>query len=174
MARTCGWGSQGREFKSRRPDMKKIKRPSWDEYFMKLAWVVMSRADCTRRQVGTIVVKDFRIISTGYNGTPHGIKNCSEGGCLRCQKRDQGKIDWYEYEESCVCIHAEQNAIIQAAYQGISTKGATLYSTTNPCSSCAKILINAGISRLVCKTLHHDLDGIKLLEKAGVRVEEYK
>lgn len=73
--------------------MQKTKRPSWDEYFMELASVVKKRADCTRRQVGALIVKDFRIISTGYNGTPHGIKNCSVGGCERCQKRDKGKID---------------------------------------------------------------------------------
>lgn len=151
--------------------MKKIKKPSWDDYFMMLVEVVKSRADCLSRQVGAIFVKNFRIISTGYNGTPHGIKNCSEGGCRRCKKRKNKEIDWYEYEESCICIHAEQNAIIQAAYLGISTKGATLYSTTNPCSSCAKMLINAGITRVVCRMEHHDKEGIELLKKAGVKVE---
>jgi dCMP deaminase len=150
---------------------KTIKRPSWDEYFMKLAEVVKSRADCTRRRVGSIIVKDNRIIATGYNGTPHKIKNCSEGGCKRCLRRDKGEIKGYEYEESCVCIHAEQNAIIQAAYHGASTKGATLYSTTNPCSSCAKILANAGIIRVVCRMEHHDKEGVELLKKAGVEVE---
>ena len=149
----------------------KKKRPSWDDYFLNLAFVVRSRADCTRRKVGALVVKDFRIISTGYNGTPHGIKNCSAGGCTRCIRRDTKEIDWYEYEESCVCIHAEQNAIIQAAYQGTSTKGATLYSTTNPCSSCAKMLINSGIVKVICKVEHHDKGGIKFLKKAGVEVE---
>ena len=147
------------------------KKPSWDEYFMDLAEVVKSRADCTRRRVGAVVVKDFRIITTGYNGTPHGIKNCSEGGCSRCSRRDKGEITSYEYEESCVCIHAEQNAIIQAAYLSVSTRGATLYSTTNPCSSCAKMLINAGIVRVVCKMEHHDKEGIELLKKAKVKVD---
>ena len=147
------------------------KRPSWDEYFMMMADVAKSRADCTRRQVGSLIVRDFRIISTGYNGTPHKIKNCSEGGCLRCLRRDKGEIKGYEYEESCVCIHAEQNAIIQAAYHGSSTKGSTLYTTTNPCSSCAKILANAGIIRVVCRKEHHDLGGVELLKKAGVKVE---
>lgn len=149
----------------------KNSRPSWDEYFMNLAEVVRTRADCSRRKVGTLIVKDFRIISTGYNGTPHGIKNCSEGGCDRCRRRDKKEIDWYEYEESCICIHAEQNAIIQAAYLGISTKGATVYSTTNPCSSCAKMLINAGIKRIVCRIEHHDKKGINLLKKAGIEVK---
>jgi len=138
---------------------------------MNLAEVVRTRADCTSRKVGAIIVKDFRIISTGYNGTPHKIQNCSEGGCLRCKKRKNKEIDWYEYEESCICIHAEQNAVIQAAYLGTSTKMATLYSTTNPCSSCAKMLINAGIKRLVCRREHHDGEGINLLKKAGVEVE---
>ena len=147
------------------------KRPTWDEYFMMMADVVKKRADCTRRKVGCLIVRDFRIISTGYNGTPHKIKNCSEGGCLRCLRRDKGEIKGYEYEESCVCIHAEQNAIIQAAYHGSSTRGATLYSTANPCSSCAKILANAGIIRVVCKMEHHDLGGVELLKKAGVKVE---
>ena len=147
------------------------KRPSWDEYFMMMADVVKKRADCTRRKVGSLIVRDFRIISTGYNGTPHKIKNCSEGGCLRCLRRDKGEIKGYEYEESCVCIHAEQNAIIQAAYHGSSTRGATLYSTTNPCSSCAKILANAGIKRVVCRVEHHDLGGIELLKKAGIIIE---
>ena len=147
------------------------KRPSWDEYFMMMAEVAKKRADCTRRQVGSIIVRNFRIISTGYNGTPHKIKNCSEGGCQRCLRRDKGEIKGYEYEESCVCIHAEQNAIIQAALHGSSTCGATLYTTTNTCSSCAKIIANAGIAKIVCKIEHHDLEGIELLKKAGVNIE---
>ena len=148
-----------------------MKKPSWDEYFMNLAIVVRSRADCLRRQVGVVIVRDQRVISTGYNGTPHGINNCLEGGCIRCQKRHTGELESGRNEESCVCIHAEQNAIIQAAYLGVSTKGSTMYSTTNPCSSCAKMLINAGIIKLVCKMEHHDKEGIELLKKAGVKVE---
>jgi len=148
-----------------------MSKPSWDEYFMEMAEVTKRRADCLRRRVGAVIVRDFRIISTGYNGTPHGIKNCSEGGCSRCLARQQGKLKSGEKEESCICIHAEQNAIIQAAYLGTSTKGGTLYSTTNPCSSCAKMLINSGIVRVVCKMEHHDKAGIDLLKKAGVRVE---
>src|SRR3990167_7452156 len=146
----------------------KDKRPSWDEYFMMLADVVKKRADCTSRQVGAIIVRDNRILTTGYNGTPNKIKNCTEGGCWRCRKRYKKLIGPFEYEESCICIHAEQNAIIQAAYIGTSTKGATVYSTTNPCSSCAKMLINAGIVRLIYIQAHHDAEGVKLLKKAGV------
>jgi dCMP deaminase len=148
-----------------------MKRPTWDQYFMLMVDVVKLRADCTRRKVGSLIVRDFRIISTGYNGTPHKIKNCSEGGCVRCHRRDKGEIKGYEYEESCVCIHAEQNAIVQASYLGISTKESTLYSTTNPCSSCAKLIINAGIIRVVCREEHHDKEGMELLKKAGVVVE---
>jgi dCMP deaminase len=154
--------------------MKGIKKPDWDAYFMMIAEVVRTRADCLRRRVGAVIVKDFRIVSTGYNGTPRGIKNCTEGGCLRCLLRSQGKLKRGEKEESCICLHAEQNAIIQAAYLGTSTKGATLYTTANPCSSCAKMLINAGIIRVVCRMEHHDLEGIKLLEKAGVEVKKIK
>lgn len=151
-------------------DKAKDTRPSWDDYFMRLAEVIKTRANCTRRQVGAVIVKDKRIIATGYNGTPHRIKNCFDGGCERCKKRDNKEIDWYEYEESCICIHAEQNAIIQAAYLGVSTKDAILYSTTNPCSSCAKMLINAGIKKVICRKEHHDKEGIILLKKAGIEV----
>ncbi len=146
-------------------------KPSWDEYFMSLAVVIRSRADCLRRRVGAIIVKDLRIMATGYNGTPHNIADCSKGGCVRCQKRHKGELKSGEKEESCVCIHAEQNVIIQAAYLGLSTKGSTLFSTANPCSSCAKMLINAGITRVVCKMEHHDHEGIELLKKAGVKVD---
>lgn len=138
---------------------------------MSLAVVIRSRADCLRRRVGAIIVKDLRIMATGYNGTPHNIADCSMGGCVRCQKRHKGELKSGEKEESCVCIHAEQNVIIQAAYLGLSTKGSTLFSTANPCSSCAKMLINAGITRVVCKMEHHDHEGIELLKKAGVKVD---
>ncbi|MBI3366058.1 dCMP deaminase family protein [Candidatus Roizmanbacteria bacterium] len=148
-----------------------IKRPSWDEYFMMLADVTKKRADCIRGSRAAILVKKNRIIATGYNGTPHGIKNCSEGGCIRCQKREKGEIERYQFEESCVCIHAEQNAIIQAAYHGSSTKGGTLYATLSPCSTCSKMIINAGIQRVICKDLHHDQIAIQLLKQADIVVE---
>ncbi len=145
-------------------------RPTWDEYFMMLAEVTRKRADCIRGPRAAIIIKENRIIATGYNGTPHGIRNCSEGGCLRCQQREKGEIERYQYEESCVCIHAEQNAIIQAAYHGSSTKGATLYATLSPCSSCSKMIINAGIKKVVVQDLHHDEEGINLLKKAEIQV----
>ena len=149
------------------------KKPTWDEYFMELSEVVRSRADCLSRQVGALIIKNKRIIATGYNGTPHGIKNCTEGGCLRCAERKAGKLKSGEYEESCVCIHAEQNAIIQAAYLGVSTKEAILYSTNLPCSTCAKLLINAGIKEVVYKEGFHDEMAEKLLKEAGVTVRKF-
>lgn len=150
--------------------MKKNSRPEWDDYFIKLAEVVRSRADCLRRQVGAVIVKDNRILTTGYNGTPIGIKNCTDGGCSRCLLRHQGKLKSGEKEESCICLHAEQNAIIQAAYLGVSTKNATLYCTSNPCSTCAKMIINAGIKKVVYRLNHHDKEGINLLKKAKINV----
>lgn len=151
--------------------IQKAKKPDWDKYFMNIAEVVKSRADCLRRQVGAVIVKDNRILTTGYNGTPHGIKNCTEGGCERCLLRHTGKLKAGEKEESCICLHAEQNAIIQASYLGVSTNGATLYCTSNPCSTCAKMIINAGIKRVVCFLNHHDKEGIELIKKAGIKVE---
>jgi len=151
----------------------KKKRPSWDEYFIELAQIVRKRSNCLRSPYGAVIVKDFRIISTGYNGTPHGIKNCIDGGCERCARRQKGEIETHEYQESCICIHAEQNAIIQAAYQGSSTRGATMYSTISPCSSCAKMIINAGIVRYVYYKPHHDEDGVKLLKSAGLNIKKY-
>lgn len=153
--------------------MSKTKRPAWDEYFMELAQVIKKRSNCLRSPYGALIIKDYRIISTGYNGTPHGIKNCIDGGCDRCVRRQKGEIQTHEYQESCICIHAEQNAIIQAAYQGSSTKGATMYSTISPCSSCAKMIINSGINRYVYANSHHDEAGIKLLETAKVSVLKY-
>lgn len=152
--------------------IKTKRRPAWDAYFIELAGIVKKRSNCLRPSYGALIVKDSRIISTGYNGTPHGIKNCIDGGCERCMKRDKGEIQTHEYQESCICIHAEQNAIIQAAYQGSSTKGAIMYSTISPCSSCAKMIINAGIVRYVYSQPHHDQEGILLLKSAKVEVRK--
>lgn len=146
-------------------------RPSWDEYFMELAEVIKKRSNCLRKPYGALIVKDNRIITTGYNGTPHEIKDCFDGGCERCSKREKNEIKTHEYQESCICIHAEQNAIIQAAYLGTSTKYGTMYATISPCSSCAKLIINAGIVRYVYSEIHHDKEGIRLLKKAGIKIE---
>ncbi len=146
-----------------------MKRPNWNMYFMQLADVVATRSNCVRRSVGAVLIQDKRIIATGYNGTPHGIQNCDEGGCIRCADRESGKLKTGEREETCVCIHAEQNAVIQAALHGVSTQGSTLYTTIPPCSQCAKILINAGIQHVLYRKDPHFTQGITLLGSAGVK-----
>ncbi len=146
-------------------------RPNWDEYFMKIAKVVATRSNCMKRHVAALIVKDKRIISTGYNGTPRGVKNCSEGGCPRCNSFSESGKNL----EECLCSHGEENAIVQAAYHGISIKGATLYSTFAPCLTCTKMIINAGLVEVV-----YNLDypmsetSLKLLQEAGVKVRQYK
>ncbi|MBD3270965.1 MAG: cytidine deaminase [Elusimicrobia bacterium] len=124
---------------------KQLKRPDWDEYFMNIAHVVATRSNCIKRQVAAIIVKDKRIISTGYNGTPRGITNCNEGGCPRCNSDIQSGTRLDE----CYCSHGEENAIVQAAYHGISLKGSILYTTFSPCLMCTKMIINAGIVEVV-------------------------
>ena len=136
---------------------------------MQLADVVATRSNCIRRSVGAVLVQDKRIIATGYNGTPHGIKNCDEGGCSRCSDRENGKLRSGEREETCVCIHAEQNAVIQAALHGVSTLGATLYTTIPPCPQCAKILINAGIEHVLFRKDPHFTEGLVLLKAAHIK-----
>ena len=142
-------------------------RPTWHEYFMGICDLVSSRSTCIRRKVGAVLVKEKRLLCSGYNGAPANVPHCRETGCLR----EKLNVPSGEKHELCRGVHAEQNAIIQAALHGSSTRGATLYTTANPCSSCAKIIANAGIIRVVCRVEHHDLAGVELLKKAGVRVE---
>ncbi|SFE67275.1 dCMP deaminase [Thermoanaerobacter thermohydrosulfuricus] len=139
-------------------------RPSWDEYFMQIVDVVKTRSTCLRRQVGAILVVDKHIISTGYNGPPTGLAHCEETGCLR----EQLGIPSGERPELCRGVHAEQNAIIQAALHGVSTKGATLYVSASPCVICAKMLINAGVKRIVYEDEYPDELAFKLLKEANV------
>ncbi|ADD01459.1 dCMP deaminase family protein [Thermoanaerobacter sp. CM-CNRG TB177] len=139
-------------------------RPSWDEYFMQIVDVVKTRSTCLRRQVGAILVVDKHIISTGYNGPPTGLAHCEETGCLR----DQLGIPSGERPELCRGVHAEQNAIIQAALHGVSTKGATLYVNASPCVMCAKMLINAGVKRIVYEEEYPDELAFRLLKEANV------
>ena len=143
------------------------KRPDWDEYFMEIANVVALRSNCSRRHVAAVIVKDKRIISTGYNGTPRGIKNCCEGGCPRCSSEAPSGTGLTE----CLCSHGEENAIVQAAYHGIAVKDSTLYTTYSPCLLCAKMIINAGIREVVYKE-RYTIDGTarKILIEAGVRI----
>jgi len=139
-------------------------RPSWDEYFMQIVDVVKTRSTCLRRHVGAILVVDKHIISTGYNGPPTGLLHCEETGCLR----EQLGIPSGERPELCRGVHAEQNAIIQAALNGVSTRGATLYVSSSPCVLCAKMLINAGVKRIVYQEEYPDELAFKLLEEANV------
>jgi len=141
-------------------------RPGIDEYFMEIAKVVAKRSTCLRNHVGAVIVRDKRILTTGYNGAPSGLPHCLDIGCLR----DENNIPSGENQEICRGVHAEQNAIIQAALHGISTEGATLYCTHQPCSLCAKMLINAHIKRVVYSEKYPDKRGIEYLEEAGVDV----
>ena len=126
------------------------------------------RCTCMSAKKGAIIVKDKMILSTGYNGTPKKVKHCTAGGCVRCTSRHLGKMKPGQYKEPCICCHAEENAIVQAAYNGVSTKGAWMYSTFTPCVTCAKMIINAGISAVVMKILYPDDSGTKLLQEAGI------
>lgn len=141
-----------------------FKRPSWDEYFMKITHLVAERSTCLRRRVGAVIVKDKRIISTGYNGASKGLAHCLEIGCLR----ERMGIPSGERHELCRGAHAEQNAIIQAAGGGASIEGATMYCTNSPCSTCTKMIINAGIKRLVLGKQYPDSLGEELKREAGI------
>jgi dCMP deaminase len=145
-------------------------RPDWDHYFMGIAEQVKMRCNCMSAKKGAIIVKDKMIVSTGYNGTPKGIQHCTEGGCQRCTSRHLGKIKSGVYSEPCICAHAEENAIVQAAYNGTTTKGARMYTTFTPCTNCAKLIINAGIIEVVARVNYPDDVGTKLLKDAGVKL----
>jgi len=145
-----------------------IKRPDWDHYFMEIAHIVKSRSNCCTRQVGAIIVKDKRITATGYNGTPMGIKNCCDGGCERCLKRKNGQIKSGEDTDKCICLHAEQNAILQSAFHGISTKGSVMYTTDSPCGQCAKMIANSGITKIIAENEYPDKIGADVLKQAGI------
>jgi len=149
-------------------------RPNWDEYFMSIAHAVKTRSNCSSPAKGAILVRDKQIISTGYNGTPKNVKNCFEGGCQRCADVKEGKIKSGEQLDKCACSHAEENAIVQAALHGIRTEGATMYTTFRPCTTCAKMIINAGILRVVSEEEYpHDL-GVELMKEAGVKLEKFR
>ncbi|MCI9129696.1 MAG: cytidine deaminase [Eggerthellaceae bacterium] len=144
-------------------------RPSWDEYFMKLANEVATRTTCLRRAVGAVIVKDNRILSTGYNGTPSGLRHCRETGCLR---QELG-IPSGQRSEICRGLHAEQNAIIQAAKYGPVIDGAKIYVNTQPCITCAKMIINAGITEIIYQNPYPDELSQQMLAESGILVREY-
>jgi dCMP deaminase len=120
-------------------------RPDHDTYYMQIAMAVRKRADCTGQKVGAVIVFKNRIISTGYNGTPAGMKNCSDGGCHRCANRGKQYQSGTAYD-LCICVHAEQNALLAAPRFGIGVEGATMYTTTQPCFGCLKEMLQAGIA----------------------------
>ena len=142
------------------------RRPTLDEYFMEIAKVVATRSTCLRQKVGAVIVKDKRILATGYNGAPSGLPHCLDIGCLR----EQLKVPSGERQELCRGVHAEQNAIIQAAVHGVSIAGGTLYTTHQPCIACAKMIINAGIKRVVYGRRYADERGLEFLREAGIEV----
>lgn len=147
--------------------LQKDGRPSWDEYFMQMAELTAQRSTCLRRHVGAVIVKDKHIVATGYNGAPRGIAHCDEkGGCLR-QKMG---VPSGQRHELCRALHAEQNAIIQAATLGQSIEDATIYITHQPCVICAKMIINAGIKHIVVKEGYPDELSVEILDEAGLKI----
>jgi len=143
-----------------------VMRPSVDEYFMEIARVVARRSTCLRNHVGAVIVRDKRILSTGYNGAPHNMEHCLTLGCVR----EDRKIASGTRHELCRAVHAEQNAIIQSALHGVSIEGATLYCTHQPCVLCAKMLINGHIRRVVFENSYPDTDALKFFEDANMEV----
>jgi dCMP deaminase len=147
-----------------------MKRPAWDEYFMEITQLVARRSTCLRRHVGAVLVKDKNILATGYNGAPSGVAHCLEVGCLR----ERLAVLPGERHELCRGLHAEQNAIIQAAKHGTNINGATLYCTTMPCIICSKMLINAGIRRIVYQQGYPDTLSEQMIEDAGIEMVKFK
>ncbi len=143
-------------------------RPSWDEYFMRIAFLVRQRSTCLRRKVGAVAVKDKHILASGYNGAPSGIRHCSETGCLR----EKLNVPSGQRHELCRGLHAEQNAIIQAALHGVSLKGSVMYVTNQPCIICAKMLINAGIKEIVIAEGYPDELAEEFLNEAQILVRK--
>lgn len=143
-----------------------IDRPDWDHYFMRIAAVVASRSSCMRRQVGALLVLDKRILATGYNGAPGGLPHCEEVGCIRQERQ----IPSGERHELCRGLHAEQNAIIQAAVHGVAIRGSVLYCTHYPCAVCAKMLINAGVTSLLLSDNYPDHLAKKIFSEAGIAI----
>jgi dCMP deaminase len=148
-----------------------FERPSWDEYFISIARVVAARSNCVKRRVGAVIAVDRRIISTGYNGTPRGVRNCNEGGCPRCNSFAEGGTRLDE----CLCSHGEENAITQAAYHGVSVREGTLYTTFSPCLMCTKMIINAGIREVAYNAAYPMGDAsLTLLREAAVKIRQVR
>lgn len=163
-------GRPGSEYKYHDHIVGCMDRPSNDEYFMEMARLVSSRSTCLRRKVGAVIVKDKRVLSTGYNGSPKGTRHCEELGCIRVQMN----VPSGTRHELCRGVHAEQNAVVQAAYFGVSVNGATIYTTTFPCSMCSKILINAGIKEIVYDEGYIDDLSHSLLQETNIVTRQYR
>lgn len=148
----------------------KFARPSWDEYFLEVARLVSKRATCVRRSVGAVLVKDKKILATGYNGAPSGLRHCLDIGCLR----EKLKIPSGQRHELCKGLHAEQNVLLQAALYGISTGESILYITNQPCAICAKMLINAGIKEVVVADGYPDEMATEFLKAAHIKIRRAK
>ena len=144
-----------------------MERPSWDHYFMDMAKLTSQRSTCLRRQVGAVIIQDKHIIATGYNGAPRHVAHCDErGGCLR----EKMNVPSGERHELCMALHAEQNAIIQAATLGQSIEGGTMYITHQPCAICAKMIINAGIRKIIVNEGYPDKLSVEILDEAGLKI----
>lgn len=151
--------------------MSQLSRPDWDEYFMRMAKVAALRSNCIKRKVAAVIVRDKRVVSTGYNGTPRGTRNCFEGGCPRCNQW----VDSGTQLDECLCSHGEENAITQAAYHGVSVKDGVLYTTFSPCLTCSKMIINSGIREVVYNLKYPLSDtSLQLLQEAGLLCRQFK
>ncbi len=148
----------------------KIQRPGWDEYFLKMAHLASERSTCLRRKVGAVLVKDRQILATGYNGAPMNIEHCDVVGCIR----QRLNVPSGQRHEICRGLHAEQNVILQAARHGVSLKDSVIYVTNTPCSICAKMLINAGITEVICSGDYPDENARQFLKEAGIRLRQAK
>ena len=145
-------------------------RPSWDEYFLEISTIVSRRSTCLRRRVGALLVKDKRILATGYNGTPRTLPHCSKTGCLR----EKLNIPSGERHELCRGLHAEQNVLLQASLHGVSVKDSVLYCTNQPCIICAKMIINAGIKEIIIKDGYPDKMSMDFFKEAGISVKIFE
>ena len=150
--------------------MKRNSRPNWDEYFLSIARLVSKRSTCLRRKVGAVLVKDKRILATGYNGAPSNITHCEERGCLR----EKLKVPSGERHELCYGLHAEQNALLQAALHGVSVEGGKIYATNQPCIICVKMLINAGIKEVIVAGHYPDKMARDFLKEARIKIRVLK
>lgn len=144
-------------------------RPSYDEYFMEMAYLAASRSTCLRRKVGAVLVKEKHVLSTGYNGPPKGLKHCNETGCLR----EELHVPSGERHEICRGLHAEQNAIIQAAVFGVSIKNSVIYVTNTPCVVCAKMLINAGVKEIIYDGDYPDSLALEMLHESNIHLRQF-